>query len=291
MKKSLLATAAGLLLMACSGMQTPAPGIGSTPAPAPAPASTPAPTPAPRDQIITLLERACLSDPMNAAKWEALAAALATDGQRERALKMYEQAATLHAHDARRDYALLQANARSLPVAPSPAAPADPMASMPRTEVRQIGAAMVEVLRVAPTLAALSTSPSASASASVSALAPGLPADPQAPSPLPLPLPAPAQTMPALVRLEISNGNGVTGAAARMARSLSVDGLKTVRLTNVKNFDVPLSRIEYRQEQQRMAESLAERLGLPLKATDEASSRSDMRLVLGHDATPATRFK
>ena len=262
MKKSLLATAAGLLLMACSGMQTPAP------------ASWPAPTLAPRDQLITSLERACLSDPMNAAKWEALAAALATDGQRERALKMYEQAATLHAHDARRDYALLQANARSQPVAPAPATPADLMASMPRTEVRQVGAAMVEVLRVA--------------SASTPAPA-GMPAAPQGPAPLPIP--AAAQPMSALVRLEISNGNGVTGAAARLARSLDVEGLKTVRLTNVKNFDVPLSRIEYRQEQQRMATSLSERLGLPLKATDESSARADMRIVLGHDATPASQFK
>ena len=287
MKKSLLATAAGLLLMACSGMQKTSPAI--------APTSTPAtsPTQAPRDQVITSLERGCLSDPMNAAKWEGLAAALATDGQRERALRMYEQAATLHAHDARRDYALLQANAAARPPAPTPAQQADPLASMPRTEVRQIGAAMVEVLRVTPTLAALpvsspSPSPSPLARASTSATAsPGMPADPQGP----IPIPAPAQPMPALVRLEISNGNGVTGAAARLARSLSAEGLKTVRLTNVKNFDVPLSRIEYRQEQQQMAESLSERLGLPLKAKNEASPRSDMRIVLGHDATPASQFK
>ena len=277
MKKTLLATAAGLLLMACSGVQKTASVI------------EPPPALAPGDQIITSLERACLSDPMNAAKWEGLAAALAADGQRERALRMYEQAATLHAHDARRDYALLQANAPARPPAPAPAQQADPLASMPRTEVRQIGAAMVEVLRVVPTLAALpapSPSPLARASTSAPAL-PGMPADPQGP----IPTPAPAQPMPALVRLEISNGNGVTGAAARLARSLSVDGLKTVRLTNVKNFDVPLSRIEYRQEQQQMAESLSERLGLPLKAKDEASPRSDMRIVLGHDATPASQFK
>lgn len=282
MQKTLLATAAGLLLMACSGMHKPAPVI------------EPPPALAPGDQVITSLERACLSDPMNAAKWEGLAAALAADGQRDRALRMYEQAATLHAHDARRDYALLQANAAARPTAAAPAQQADPLASMPRTEVPQIGAAMVEVLRVAPTLAALpATAPSPLAPVPVSvsaASAPvmpalGMPSGPQSPAPIP------AQPMPALVRLEISNGNGVTGAAARLARSLSVDGLKTVRLTNVKNFDVPLSRIEYRQDQQRMAESLSERLGLPLKAKDEASPRADMRIVLGHDATQASHFK
>lgn len=273
MKKTLLATAAGLLLMACSGMHKPAPVI------------EPPPALAPGDQVITSLERACLSDPMNAAKWKGLAAALAADGQRDRALRMYEQAATLHAHDARRDYALLQANAAARPMAAAPAQQADPLASMPRTEVRQIGAAMVEVLRVAPTLAALPAPAPSSSPAVAVAASPGMPSGPQSPAPIP------AQSMPALVRLEISNGNGVTGAAARLARSLSVDGLKTVRLTNVKNFDVPLSRIEYRQDQQQMAESLSERLGLPLKAKDEASPRADMRIVLGHDATQASHFK
>jgi hypothetical protein len=101
----------------------------------------------------------------------------------------------------------------------------------------------------------------------------------------------PSQALPALVRLEISNGNGVTGAAGRLARSLGVEGLKTVRLTNMRNFDEPLSRIEYRQEQQQMAESLSERLGLPLKPKSDASPRADMRIVLGHDATQAGQFK
>ena len=256
MKKSLLATATGLLLIACGGMRTPAPSI------------QPPPAVAPGGQVITALERACLSDPMDAAKWEALAAALEADGQRERARAMVEQAATLRAHDVRRDYALLREKAAELPAS----APA-PFASMPRTEVRQLGAALVEVLRVAP--AAMKKA-----------------------MPVPTPTPAkpanPATAMPVLptpVRLEISNGNGINGAAARLARSLSVEGLKTVRLTNMKNFDVPISRIEYQREQQVMAESLSERLGLPLKAQNEKFPRADMRIVLGHDATLGGRFK
>ncbi|HWW70262.1 MAG TPA: hypothetical protein VN089_10005, partial [Duganella sp.] len=68
MKNPLLATAAGLLLLACGGMQKPAPSI------------QPAPTLTSSGQLITSLERACLSDPMDAAKWEALAAALEADG-------------------------------------------------------------------------------------------------------------------------------------------------------------------------------------------------------------------
>ena len=256
MKKSLLATATGLLLIACGGMRTPAPSI------------QPPPAVAPGGQVITALERACLSDPMDAAKWEALAATLEADGQRERARTMYEQAATLRAHDVRRDYALLREKAAELP-SPAPA----PVASMPRTEVRQLGAALVEVLRVAP-----------AATMKAKAMPVPTPAKPANPAMAMAVLPAP-------VRLEISNGNGINGAAARLARSLSVEGLKTVRLTNMKNFDVPISRIEYQREQQVMAESLSERLGLPLKAQSGKPPGADMRIVLGHDATLGGRFK
>lgn len=259
MKKTLLATAAGLLLMACGGMPKTAPSI------------APPPTLTPGEQRITSLERACLTDPMDAAKWEALAAALEGEGQRERALRMSEQAATLRAHDVRRDYALL----REKSVETRPAAP-DPLSTMPRTQVRQIGAALVEVLRIAPTTTATVTPTPAPA--------------PAPPSGAPAAAKTAARPTPAPVRLEISNGNGVTGAAARLARSLSMEGLKTVRLTNVKNYDVPLSRIEYQREQQPMAESLSERLGLPLKAQSEKSPGTDMRIVLGHDAR-AGQFK
>lgn len=255
MKKSLLATATGVLLIACGGMQKQPPAIEARPAPALA------------GHAITTLERACLSDPMDAAKWESLAAALEADGQRERALRMYEQAATLRAHDVRRDYALLREKAAE-PRAPVP----DALASMPRTEVRQIGAALVEVLRVAPATTAKATA--------MPMPAPAKPAIPAATPPVPAP-----------VRLEISNGNGVAGAAARLARSLSMEGLKTVRLTNVRNFDVPISRIEYQREQKLMAESLSERLGLPLKAKSDKSPWADLRIVLGHDAYEGGRFK
>jgi len=95
--------------------------------------------------------------------------------------------------------------------------------------------------------------------------------------------PAAAAPVPALVRLEISNGNGVSGAAARLAETLDGAGLKTVRLTNVKNFGVPLSRIEYQREQRRMAQTLALRLGMRLRINDVKSTRADLRIVLGRD--------
>lgn len=256
MKKTSIAAAAatlGLLLAACGGLHT------ATTSTAPAVGTA---------DVITMLERACLDDPTDAAHWARLAAALDADGQRTRATRFYQQAATLSAHDARRDYAVLAAAAVAPAVTPAPVAPAAAGAAagvdatLPRTQVRQVGAAMVQVVRV----------PAATATATVVASAPAT-----APSAVTL-----ADADP--VRLEISNGNGITGAAARLARTLDVDGLKTTRLTNVKHFNVPLTRIEYPHAQQRMAETLSHRLGVPLRVRRETAARTDLRLVLGHDA-------
>jgi hypothetical protein len=190
---------------------------------------------APAEDKITPLEQACMRDPLDPQRWEQLAEALAIAGQRERAASMYLQAASLRAHDVRQDYAILK-QARDEAVA-------EPM---PRTQVRRLGPALVEVLRI--------------------------------------PAAAGEPAMADLVRLEISNGNGITGAAARLARSLDVDGLKTVRLSNVKPFVVPNSRIEYQRDQQKMAQALSQRLKLPLQQRRDSIAYADMRIVLGHDA-------
>lgn len=264
MKTTPIATAtaaaalAGLLLAACGGLPA-------------ASVATPTPQDATQDAI-TALERACLLDPMNAANWARLATALEADGQRERATRFYQQAATLSAHDARRDYALLAGAAAgtAAPAAlsvPVPAA-ADAYAGMPRTQVQQIGAAMVQVVRVeAPALAArvapAGASSLAAASATATAASSAAPPDP--------------------VRLEISNGNGVTGAAASLARTLDLDGVTTVRLTNARPFTVPRTRIEYPHAQRALAEALSHRLDIPLKVRRDTAPR-DVRIVLGHDS-------
>lgn len=194
----------------------------------------------PLEDKITPLEQACIQEPLDAARWERLAEALAIAGQRERAASMYLQAASLRSHDVQQDYVTLkQARDEAVEVADA----------MPRTQVRRLGPALVEVLRT-----------------------PGVVA-------------AEAQPLPELVRLEISNGNGVTGAAARLARALDVDGVKTVRLSNVRPFVVPDSRIEYQREQRELAQVLGRRLNLPLRqrAGDSSSAYADMRIVLGHD--------
>ncbi|MYM23087.1 hypothetical protein GTP46_10560 [Duganella sp. FT135W] len=206
MMKPLAATC--LLLAACGSVQIKAP---------------------PAADEITPLEQACLHDPLDPAKWEQLAAALAVAGERERAAAMYLQAASLRTHDVREDYATLKIALDD---------------GKPRTQVRHVASGLVEVTRTHG---------------------------------------AAREVAAQIVRLEISNGNGVTGAAARLARSLDVDGVKTVRLSNVRPFVVPKSRIEYRHEQQEMAQALGRRLGLPLQAARGATAYADLRIVLGHD--------
>jgi hypothetical protein len=232
MKRMLGAACAGALLMACSGMST-APPVAT----------------AQSETNITALEQACLQAPLDAARWERLAAALEAEGQRERAATMYQQAATLRTHDIRRDYALLKEHKAETP-------PEAVDTTMPRTEIRQLGAALVQVMRVGAATQAQT--------------------------------PAPENTG---LRLEISNGNGIAGAAARLARILKAEGIRTTRLTNMKNFGVPISRIEYQGDQRLPAQALARRLGLPLHARSDKSIYADMRIVLGRDVVQAPYLK
>lgn len=210
MKRSLITTC--VLLAACGSIQMDAPPV----------------------DVITPLEQACMRAPLDAANWERLAAALAIAGERERAATMYLQAASLRRHDVQQDYVTLK-QARD-----------EAVTGMPRTQVRRLGPAMVEVSRTGDA--------------------------------------GEAADAPSVVRLEISNGNGITGAAARLARALDVEGLKTVRLSNVRPFVVPLSRIEYAHGQQGMAQALGKRLNLPLRQRHGGPAYADMRIVLGHDA-------
>ncbi len=110
---------------------------------------------------------------------------------------------------------------------PLPAVKAAPMelwpAGMARVEVRQVSAGLVEVARVEGSAR------------------------------------APAVSQPA--RLEVSNGNGIRGMAAAVARRLRAEGMQVVRLTNTIPFNVEETRVEIR-----------------------GSGEPQLRIVLGKDA-------
>ncbi len=107
----------------------------------------------------------------------------------------------------------------------------------------------------------------------------------------PMSAPAPAVAPTKLsVRLELSNGNGIEGAAARLKHWLTAEGLPVERLTNQRPFDQQHTVIQYRAGHQEAALRVAQALKMTteLGATPSTGLRSDVRVVLGHDLAQTT---
>lgn len=85
------------------------------------------------------------------------------------------------------------------------------------------------------------------------------------------------------LRLEISNGNGVTGMAANWARKLKGKNIRVVRLSNIKPFAVNASRIEYRLPLQAAARELSSRVKVAALTPCAHCTPADLRIVLGRD--------
>lgn len=85
--------------------------------------------------------------------------------------------------------------------------------------------------------------------------------------------------------VEVSNGNGVTGMARRVAIFLKGDGYAAARLTNQPAFDVAATRVEYRSGYEAEARRLAAAMPQKVEVRPDARLRQDIgvRLVLGKD--------
>jgi len=86
-------------------------------------------------------------------------------------------------------------------------------------------------------------------------------------------------------RLELSNGNGVTGMAKRLGEQLIAKGLPKARLTNQKPFRQRLTQIQYRDGYADVAASLRSRMPNqpPMIKTAALRASTDVRVVLGRD--------
>lgn len=86
-------------------------------------------------------------------------------------------------------------------------------------------------------------------------------------------------------RLEISNGNGMTGMAKRVSQLLGRQGIPVYRLTNQPPYRQVKTEIQYREGFQQQAEKLRESLqGYAVVARVVAPRRRvDIRVVLGQD--------
>ncbi len=241
---------------------------------------------------IAELERACVLDPLSHRAWRHLGDALAKTGQDERASRMLKQADTLEQHDLRGDYrlagmvapgpardvdaALATSSAAFDPPAPAvvAAATVDPD-GWPRTQIKQTGSAMFELHRPA---AKQPVPPPAKAATSAPVARPEAPPPPLATKPDDDVIEPPA-------RVEIRNGNGVTGMARSLSSAIADEHTRVVRLSNQKGFRVERTRVEYQPGFAEAAERLAQRFGGQAVQADQAApnSKVDMRLVLGRD--------
>jgi hypothetical protein len=107
------------------------------------------------------------------------------------------------------------------------------------------------------------------------------------------PVPAPAITPPLALaaatkpsRVEIANGNGITGMAKRIKGVLGRYGIAVSRLTNDRPFKQLDTKIQYRAGYEQAAEGLklALRGHAVVVPVNNLSGNTDVRLVLGKDA-------
>ncbi len=97
---------------------------------------------------------------------------------------------------------------------------------------------------------------------------------------------------PVLLHLEVSNGNGTTGMARKVAYFLQESGYAKARLTNRKPFTVQTTQIQYRYGHQADAEHLRASLPRYAAMVQSNSLRDDinLRVVLGRDLVQHTAY-
>ncbi len=198
------------------------------------------------DAARVALERACLLDPLVADSWQLLGEALAALGQGARAQQMLRQAASLRQHDLRADFA---ATGSQTGVAALDQALDAPRPGWAQAQIHVGVDGMMELRRI----------------------------------PASVPVVQPRSLQPTVARLEIRNGNGVTGMARALARQIDAPGLRVTRLSNQPGFAVRHTRIEYDAAHVDAARRLAQRVGSVRLHEVGRSATANLRLVLCRD--------
>jgi len=205
------------------------------------------------------LEKACLLDPLNGRGWQYLGEALLQLGEEGRGRQMLRQAEALRTHDFRADYATAHGGTR-LP------AIEQAVGTGPQPDDGEW--AVVDVIRREDGVLELRRTP---AKARVAVFDAG------------------ADEATAVARLEISNGAGRHGLARFVSHQLRDPGLKVVRLTNEKSFNVRATRVEYQAAFRTAARRLARQVGSGEPVEVGMLGPTDLRLVIGRDLTQAGR--
>ncbi|MYN03062.1 hypothetical protein GTP41_13210 [Pseudoduganella sp. DS3] len=143
---------------------------------------------------------------------------------------------------------------------------------------REIGSHM-ELVKVASNVYELKTRV-----ASEAAPAPAAPARIVA-APKPAAQAVPQEAKLRMARLEVANGNGVTGMARRFRHLLGAMGIPVDRLSNDKPYKQVSTTIQYSPGFEKQAASLQKALQGKAQLTSKQLSAADVRLVLGKDAS------
>lgn len=176
-----------------------------------------------------------------------------------------------------------------VPRAPKPTmAIVDPLQIASRMELVQLSPNVFELkqrVAAAPTLAAPAVPTPAPASTPAAAklisasVAQPAPAAPQA-----VLAAMPKANKVQMARLEVSNGNGVTGMAKRFRSMLGQMGIPVDRLSNDKPYRQLATTIQYSPGFEKEAVSLQKALQGKAQLSSKQLQASDVRLVLGKDA-------
>lgn len=88
--------------------------------------------------------------------------------------------------------------------------------------------------------------------------------------------------------VEVSNGNGRRGMAARVGDALGADGHVITRLTNAASFDVARTTVYYRPAGRAGAKRIAEALPVAarMEESDAMAPETGVRVVIGRDLLP-----
>jgi tetratricopeptide (TPR) repeat protein len=181
----------------------------------------------------------------------------------------------------RREPSRVVSSAEPMPVGPGKA-PTAPEAREALAEMRWEPPRLVKAPDAEPSGPA--KAPTAVASLEVSAASlPAIasPATPERTLPIP-PAAIETQPQPRMV-IEVSNGAGRNGMAARMRGYLRDHGTAVNRLTNADRFTYRATTIAYKPGSEAAAEALAAALPIECRMTPDERGRSDVRLVLGSD--------
>lgn len=157
---------------------------------------------------------------------------------------------------------------------------AAPLTVLP-TSAREIGSHM-ELVQVASNIYELKTRPASEAApaapARVAAVAVTANVKPAAQD-------VPQETKLRMARLEVANGNGVTGMARRFRHLLGAMGIPVDRLSNDKPYKQVSTTIQYSPGFEKQAASLQKALQGKAQLTSKQLASADVRLVLGKDAS------